>query len=151
MKTKRTFLYNKVGAIEDIIKNYTEVTMTVTDLAKKWGTTPRSIQRLLKDFGYVRTIAEANKVTAVLKNYDNLRKPEHLKAKRLFISVKRRYEMIKAHPFCTTCGNTAKECPLNIDHIDDNATNNNDSNLQVLCMMCNQGKKIYKPYSAKDF
>lgn len=141
MKQTKTFLYNRIGVVEDILKNYEEVTMTVEAMAKKYNVTPRTIQRLVKKHGIVRTISESNKVIAYLKNYSNLRKPEHLKARRKYISAKRRYEMISNHPYCATCGNKPAQCPLNIDHIDNNATNNKPENLQVLCMICNQGKR----------
>ncbi len=144
MKPKRTFLYNKIGAIDDIITNYKNVTMTVTDLAKKWGTTPRSIQRLLKDFGEIRSVAEANKATVKLKDYSKHRVPDHLKAKRVILPKIVRYNLIAQHPFCSTCGDRpslTQYTVLEVDHIDGNATNNKPDNLQVLCRDCNRGKR----------
>lgn len=127
--------------VQFILKNYKDVTMTVTDMAKKFNVTPRTIQRLVKKHGVVRSIAEANKVTAKLKDYSTLRVPDHLKSKRNIIKKSLRYEIISNHPFCSTCGNTKEQCPLQVDHIDGNPSNNEISNLQVLCMICNQGKK----------
>lgn len=137
----KTFLYNRVGAVEDIIEQYKNVTMTVTDIAKKYNVTPRSIQRLLKKHGVVRTIAEANKVTARLKNYDALKVPDYLKVKRHHLTRKQRYEILQANPRCATCGATKENAYLQIDHKDGNPSNNKTHNLQVLCILCNQGKK----------
>ena len=44
------------------------------------------------------------------------------------------------HKFCQICGYTADILPLEIDHIDGDATNNDLNNLQVLCTLCNKGK-----------
>ena len=115
--------------------------MTVTEIAKKYGVATRSIQRLLKANGCIRTVAEANKVTAKLKNYDALRIPDELKSKRKTIPYKLRYKVLANHPYCKLCGNTAEDCTLHIDHVDGNPSNNVESNLQVLCIYCNTGKK----------
>lgn len=142
MRLNKTFLYLQIGAKEDIINHYNNVTMKVEDLAKKYNVTPRTIQRFVKTHGgKIRTVAEANKVTAKLKNYNALRIPDHLKSKRNILKKSLRYEIISNHPFCSTCGNTKEQCPLQIDHIDGNPSNNELINLQVLCILCNQGKR----------
>lgn len=142
MKRTKPFLYNVIGAEEDIVNHYKNVTMKVEDLAKKYDVTVRTIQRIAKKYGVVRTVAEANKVTAKLKNYSSHRVPEHLKVKRNILKRSIRYELISKHPFCSTCGSRPQDgVRLEIDHIDNNPSNNNIDNLQVLCMFCNQGKK----------
>lgn len=47
---------------------------------------------------------------------------------------------------CQSCGKTAKETELNIDHIIALATggSNDISNLQTLCRRCNQQKKHHR-------
>lgn len=128
--------------VEFILNNYKNVTMTVTAMAKKFNVTNRTIQRLVKAHGLVRTVAEANKVTAKLKDYSKHRVPDHLKVKRNILKRSIRYELISKHPFCSTCGSRPQDgVRLEIDHIDNNPSNNNIDNLQVLCMFCNQGKK----------
>lgn len=131
--------------VEFILNHYKNVTMTVTDMAKKFNVTNRTIQRLVKKHGIVRTVAEANKVTAKLKDYSGHRVPDELKVKRNIIKRTIRYKLISEHPFCSTCGSRPEDgIRLEVDHIDNNPSNNNPSNLQVLCMFCNQGKRVSK-------
>lgn len=137
LQTKKFFAIRN----ENIIKDYLEAKTTVEKIALKYEVTPRSIQRIVKASGLSRTIAEANKISAKYKNYEALKIPPHLKAKRKTLPVKVRYQMIKAQPWCSLCKNTGLDCPLQIDHKDGDATNNDTTNLQVLCMLCNYGKK----------
>lgn len=130
--------------VEFILKNYKNATMTVENMAKKFNVTTRTIQRLVKKHGLSRTVAEANKVTAKLKDYSSLKVPEHLKAKRIILKQSVRYAIIAAHPYCSTCGrrpSAEDNVALEVDHIDNNAQNNDKSNLQVLCRECNRGKR----------
>lgn len=141
IQKQKTFLYLQIGAVEDILEHYKNVTMTVTALSEKYNVTPRTIQRLVKKHGIVRSIAEANKVTAKIKDYSSNRVADHLKVKRNFIKRSTRYKIIANQPFCTICGSKPEDgVRLEIDHIDDNPSNNDPHNLQVLCMFCNQGK-----------
>lgn len=125
---------------ELIADEYARFTMTVEKLAIKYNISTRSIQRIAKAKGVVRTIAEANKIAAPFKNYEGHKVPEHLKKKRKSIPQWLRYKTLRAHPWCKVCGATGMICPLQVDHIDGDATNNNESNFQVLCMECNYGK-----------
>lgn len=132
------------GALDFIRENVQNSTLTIEKIAQTYNVTPRTVQRLLVKHKLNRTVAEANKLTAKLRNYDALRKPEHLKAKRNKLPFGLRYKMLYEHPYCTLCHIKSNEIPLQIDHIDNNPSNNNEDNLQVLCMLCNQGKKKYK-------
>lgn len=129
----------------DILEIYINVTDTVENTAKKYGVTVRTIERVVKKHGAIRTVAQANKATAHLKDYSGMLVPGHLKVKRKSLSPKTRYEVMMAHPFCSICGNTKEILPLEVDHIDNNPSNNDISNLQVLCTLCNKGKA----YSAR--
>ena len=126
---------------EMIKSDYVSGETTTEKIAEKYHMSPRTVQRNMKSLGVVRSIAESNKLMAKYKNYDALRLPEELKAKRKTLPKNLRYKMLREHPYCKTCGSTPLECPLQVDHIDGDATNNNLSNLQVLCMRCNYGKK----------
>ena len=112
---------------------------TTQQLARKFGITPRSIQRTAKKYGVIRTLAESNKDVAPLKNY--YRMPKELKVVRKQITNKLRYEILSAQPWCTQCGSRSSDgVRLEVNHIDDDPTNNKRENLQVLCMRCNLGK-----------
>ena len=60
---------------------------------------------------------------------------------RLEVPLKIRYEMLRAHPYCTLCGATVADgVRLEIDHMDGDPSNSKPENLQVLCRLCNGGK-----------
>lgn len=124
---------------DTLVKKYMSGNVKVESLAIEYGISTRAIQRIAKEYGVVRTVSEANKNSAKLKNY--YRKPEHLKVKRKCLSNKLRYTLFEAHPYCKMCGLTVKEgIRLEVDHIDNNPQNNELVNLQVLCNICNSGK-----------
>ena len=125
---------------EFLIHDYVNFTATVEKLAIKYNISTRQLQRICKEAGVIRTIAEANKIAAPFKNYEGHRVPEHLKVKRKSLPQWVRYSVLKESPVCKMCGATAQTCPLQVDHIDNDPTNNDRSNLQVLCMSCNYGK-----------
>lgn len=124
---------------QSIIDLYKTARFTTEHIARTYGLTTRSVQRMLRDKGAIRTQAESNKLMAPLKRYHRM--PRHLKVQRKHISQKVRYATIKAHPYCTDCGARPDDgIRLEVDHIDENPTNNALDNLQVLCQPCNLGK-----------
>jgi 5-methylcytosine-specific restriction endonuclease McrA len=129
-----------------IAQMYQTGNYTTEYIAKSYDISIRQVQRIAKKLGVIRTQAEANKIAAPLKHYHHV--PEHLKVKRKHISQRTRFEVISNHLFCSTCGLTVKDgIRLEVDHIDENPTNNDLSNLQVLCNNCNQGKSHSNRYS----
>ena len=124
-----------------IARLYASGEYTTTHLAEIYGVTPKTIQRIARKYGVIRTLTEANKLMAPLKHYRKLPPEAYKKRKHLLARV--RYQLLKEHPFCTVCG--AKE-RLEIDHIDNDPTNNDLSNLQVLCDLCNAGKSHLDMY-----
>lgn len=124
-----------------IIKDYVGGKMMTQDIAVKYSVTARQVQRICRGYGVSRTIEESNKLMARYKNYDSLRIPDELKSKRKTLPKGLRYKLIKENPRCRVCGATMMQCPLSVDHIDGDATNNELSNLQVLCLECNYGKR----------
>lgn len=122
-----------------VLSMYLSGSHTTQSIANQFGITSRSVQRLAKKHGIIRTQAEANKVAAPYKNYHKT--PTEFKAKRKHLSRKQRYTVINKHPYCVNCGLTPEQgIRLEVDHIDENATHNDISNLQVLCNLCNVGK-----------
>lgn len=110
-------------------------------IARNYNLTERSVQRIATKYGVIRTQAEANRLIAPLKHYHHV--PEHLRVTRKHISRKIRYNIIANHPFCSTCGAKPTDgIKLEVDHIDENPYNNELTNLQVLCNICNYGKSV---------
>lgn len=122
-----------------IAEDYKNAETTTEKIALKYEISTRQVQRIAKKLGIIRTQSEANKLMAKHKNYEGHKNPNKVTRKSLPKSL--RYKLIKAHPFCTNCGNTPIKCPLQVDHIDGDPSNNKLSNLQVLCMDCNYGKR----------
>lgn len=119
---------------------------TTESIAKRYGVSPRQVQRIATKAGTIRTIAESNKLMAAqgLKRY---KKRAVAKPPRRWISAKVRFRLIQEHPFCAVCGKRpADGVQLEIDHIDEDNRNNAESNLQVLCETCNKGKYQHNRY-----
>jgi len=131
-----------------VVAMYKSGKFTTEFIAKTYNLSPRAIQRIAHKYGVIRTQAEANRIAAPLKNYHHV--PEHLKVKRKHISRKIRYLIIDEHPFCNKCGKRVIDgVRLEVDHIDENAENNDLTNLQVLCNLCNQGKSQLHRFPVK--
>jgi len=112
----------------------------------KLDVTPRQVQRILKKHQVIRSVGDAFRLAVKQGKVTYYRKPEHLKKKRKTLSTKLRFQTLKASEFkCQYCGRTVKDgIRLEIDHIDDDATNNDPLNLQVLCNECNRGKASFE-------
>jgi len=101
--------------------------------------TVRSIQRRMKKIGLVRTVKEAfrNAMRRGRIEFYFKKQKEHKKRKTL--SPKLRYQVLIRDKICQLCGSNIN---LEIDHKDENPSNNTIENLQVLCHECNQGKSL---------
>jgi len=122
-----------------IVALYRSGKYTTEQIAANYHVTPRQVQRIATHYGIIRSQADANRVAAPLKHYHTV--PIEFRVKRKGLTAKKRYSVITDHPYCNTCGMTAKEgIRLEVDHIDENPANNNGNNLQVLCSACNKGK-----------
>ena len=112
------------------------------ELGMAYGISPRQIQRIVKQAGKIRTQSESYRLAIKTGRMKYYKKPEHLKKKRKTISGPLRYKVLERdNHTCQSCGATVKDgVRIEIDHIDDDATNNVIDNLQVLCNLCNQGK-----------
>ena len=123
----------------DIVALYKGASMTTEAIAARFNVSPRQVQRIAKKHRVNRTIARSNKLMAKYKDYSSLRVA--VKAGRKHLSRKQRYAVLSSQPWCSTCGARPPEVALQVDHIDGDATNNVESNLHVLCILCNQGKR----------
>lgn len=113
-------------------------------LGIKYNISERQVQRIVRAAGVIRTQSESY-ILAIKqgrKTYSRL--PPHLKKKRKHITDKMRYFIFQRDKFrCVLCGATAKEClRLEVDHIDENPTHNEELNLRILCNRCNCGKSF---------
>lgn len=111
-------------------------------ISSDWDISERQVQRILKAHDVIRTQSESYKLAIAQGRMVYYKKPEHLKAKRVTIPLPVRYRVLEqAKGRCTLCGNTVEDgIRLEIDHIDNNPSNNAINNLQVLCNLCNSGK-----------
>lgn len=124
---------------KSIAQMYDSGKFTVEYIAKTYNIGVRQVQRIAKKHGVIRTIAEANKMAAPLKHYRKV--PIELRVKRKGLTQKVRYQVIISHPYCTLCGMRPDDgIRLEVDRIDNNPSNNDLANLQVLCASCNTGK-----------
>lgn len=141
--------YRKVSYNEDMnTKRNSEIVelyvsgLSSQELSERYKITPRSIQRLLKKLGIIRTQKESFNLAIKRGRMKYYRLPVELKKQRKRIQDKLRFFILNRDNFrCVLCGASAKEClRLEIDHIDNDPMNNIESNLQVLCSNCNKGK-----------
>lgn len=124
---------------KQIVEMYRSGNYTTAFIALKHGISVRQVQRIASKHGVIRTIDQSNKLMAKYKNYKTI--PDDEKVKRKQITQRTRYIIISNHPYCTVCGMRPEDgVRLEVDHIDENPTNNNLENLQVLCTKCNTGK-----------
>lgn len=148
-KRRLTQMRRERNARDDAIERlYLSGNYTTERIAEWHNLTPRSVQRMLSKRGTIRSRAHSNRLMAKHKRYTRM--PAELRAKRKRISNRLRYELLAEHPYCALCG--AEPSPgvfLQIDHIDDDATNNDRTNLQVLCRSCNHGKGSVKQNARK--
>lgn len=99
----------------------------------------RHIQRYLKDMGVIRNHRNSF-IIAIEKG--RMSYPKRVVPKpRKTIQRKQRLAILIRDGFkCVFCGVTAKDSRLEVDHKDNDPTNNDPSNLQTLCKDCNMGK-----------
>lgn len=108
--------------------------------------TIRQVQRIVKKAGVIRTISESYKLAIKQGRMTYYHKPEALKVKRRALNLKTRYEVLTRDKYtCVKCGSNASHgIRIEVDHIDNNPSNNALDNLQTLCNLCNMGKAWIK-------
>lgn len=125
----------------DIVESYIKGD-SARIIAERYNVTTRHIQRIIKNAGKSRTISQSFRLAIQTGRMKYTRKPEHLRKHRTRLSDKLRFAVFQRDNFkCVMCGSTAKECHrLEVDHIDNDPSNHDEHNLQLLCDRCNKGK-----------
>lgn len=102
----------------------------------------RQVQRWIKEEGITRETSEAFKL-AIRKGRVRYY-TSSVKKSRKTLGLKTRMMVFERDGMaCVLCGKTARDTVrLEVDHIDEDPTNNKLSNLQVLCSECNKGKYL---------
>lgn len=122
---------------KQIAKMYEIGEHTTEQIAVKYNISARQVQRIAKSFGVLRTAAQSNKAIVHLKDYSKRKNGKN----RSYLPIDIRYSLLTEHPYCSICGRTADDdIQLEIDHRDEDPSNNMLENLWVLCDLCNKGK-----------
>lgn len=125
----------------DAMAHYLAYDMSIKDIAKKYGVTTRTIQRWAGDMGIVRELRTAQSLSSLYRDYASVSRKLKLGIVRTPLPAGVRARMLEEHPYCAMCGaTTADGVRLEIDHIDNDPSNHDPDNLQVLCSHCNIGK-----------
>lgn len=122
-----------------IIKLYKEgnSSQEIKDLLKL-EVTVRSIQRYIKQQGISRTVKESFQL-AIKKGRVSYEKSPQKRKKRTRLMI--RYQVLERDNFkCVKCGKTSTQTQIEIDHINEDPSDNRLENLQTLCEWCNKGK-----------
>lgn len=126
--------------IQKAMADYKRHSKPVQKIANDAGVSARTIERWAHQFGFAVDIKKAQGRSSKFRDYKRISNMTRLGHKRKTIPAKMRYEVLSKHPYCAICGARADNAVLEIDHIDNNPENNERSNLQVLCSVCNIGK-----------
>jgi hypothetical protein len=133
---KKLFIIPKEGEILDLYQQG----YCAEEIKHMLGLTVslRMVQRYIKMMGISRSSADAFR-NAAKRGRVHWAKKES-KIKRLSISPILRYKILERDGFkCVLCNATDRL--LEVDHIDFNTRNNNESNLRCLCEFCNFGRR----------
>lgn len=109
-----------------------------------FGVSVRQLQRILTKEGVIRSVGDSFRLAVSQGRVTYHKLTEEQKLQRKTVSSAQRLKILQRDNFrCVLCGATKDDClRLEIDHINENPTDNRDANLQVLCDMCNRGKAV---------
>lgn len=103
----------------------------------------RHIQRVVKSMNIIRSRGEAFRLAVSQGRVDYQRKKRQFNQRKT-VNAKMRFEVFKRCDFrCVICGEDGSDNRLEVDHINENPSDNRLDNLQILCSLCNKGKSFY--------
>ena len=106
-----------------------------------WDLSIRQIQRIIKEAGITRDQKTAFRMAIDKGRVTYHKKPKGELKHRKRLSTAARMKVLKKYDYrCQLCGATAKDARIQIDHKDEDPSNNDEDNLWVLCEECNKGK-----------
>lgn len=120
-----------------IVEEYVSGKITCENIAKKYGLTARTIQRIAKWNGVVRSVSESNKLMAPLKKYSDLKVPKDILKLRSMITQQKRIVLLQKSPICHIC-NIMRGHGTRMEITFKNGNMNDDSypNLVTTCRRC---------------
>lgn len=127
-----------------IARLYSSGEYLVTDLARIYRVTPKTIYNIARKHGVSRSRSDARKLVTPLIDYR--RPPRELRPAPRGISRSQRREALESHPYCLMCGARPDEgVRLNVCFID---KNHPKQGIEVLCNSCVLDKRSYKKQTA---
>lgn len=128
-----------------IIEEYLSGKVFTQAIAKKYRLTSRQVQRIVKEAGVSKTLAERNREVAPFKSYSEFLLPPIIKEYRKYLSQDTRQMYLSANPQCEECkilrGHGVRmevtfRNPKNFDSV--------VTNLKTLCRKCLQKDPAFK-------
>lgn len=128
--------------VDRALGHYERYDMPVKDIAKEAGVSTRTVERWAAKVGILRDTRLAQGMTAKYRDYGAISEKQKIGVnKRKAIPSSLRYLLLETYPYCMLCGATPEHgVRLEIDHINNDPSDNRMENLQVLCHKCNMGK-----------
>lgn len=130
------------STVDRALAHYESYDMSVKEIAAMSGVTARTVERWAAKAGIVRELQTAQSMSARYRDYVSVSSKQKLNInKRKPIRPAVRSLLLETYPYCMQCGITPEQgVRLEIDHINNDPSDNRMENLQVLCRSCNMGK-----------
>ncbi len=130
------------STVDKALAHYESYDMSVKEIAAMSGVTTRTVERWATKAGIVRELKTAQSMSARYRDYASVSSKQKLNInQRKPVRSAVRFLLLETYPYCMLCGATPEQgVRLEIDHINNDPSDNRMENLQVLCHSCNIGK-----------
>lgn len=120
-----------------IANEYASGTQTCTTIAKKYGMTTKTVQRIAKLHNVIRTLGDSNRLMASVKKYSDLKVPSYILELRSHLTQKDRLYILQSRPNCYKCNITkGNGTRMEVTFKDNNPHNKRMENLVTICRRC---------------